>query len=348
MSGTSLDGLDIAYCKFTCKDGIWEYEIKEASTISYDQLWIDKLKKAILADSLALLSIHNEYGTWLGQQCKNFIKTHKLNIDFISSHGHTIFHQPEKGITYQIGSGQHLANSSGYQVICDFRSKDVSLQGQGAPLVPIGDELLFKDYDFCLNLGGFSNISFRHHNERIAFDISPANIALNFLCQKINKSYDDKGAIAQSGYVNQEILTKLDSLPFYEQQPPKSLGYEWFEEKIIPILENSNDSVQNLLHTTVKHISRQIAKVILENARNETSKILITGGGAKNTFLIDCIKNDLSHKHKVEIPDNIIIDYKEALIFAFLGVLRSRNEVNCLKSVTGATIDSSAGIIYYP
>ena len=148
MSGTSLDGLDIAYCEFTCKDGIWEYEIKEASTISYDQLWIDRLKNAILVDSVALLSIHNQYGTWLGQQCKNFIKTHKLNIDFISSHGHTIFHQPEKGITYQIGSGQHLANSSGYQVICDFRSKDVSLQGQGAPLVPIGDELLFKDYDF--------------------------------------------------------------------------------------------------------------------------------------------------------------------------------------------------------
>ena len=348
MSGTSLDGLDIAYCEFIYKDGYWKYKIKETSTVSYDQLWMEKLKKAIKADSLELLSIHNQYGTWLGDQCKNFIEKHELDIDFICSHGHTIFHQPEKGITYQIGSGQHLANSSRHKVICDFRTKDVSLQGQGAPLVPIGDKLLFTGYDFCINLGGFSNISFEHNNERIAFDISPVNIALNFLCQKINTSYDNKGAIARSGNVNQEILTKLDSLPFYEQQSPKSLGYEWFEEKIIPILENSNDSVQNLLYTTVKHISRQIAKVILENARNETSKILITGGGAKNTFLIDCIKNDLSHKHKVEIPDNIIIDYKEALIFAFLGVLKSRNEVNCLKSVTGAKVNSSGGIIYYP
>lgn len=348
MSGTSLDGLDIAYCQFDYDGKSWNYKIIEATTINYDKYWLKILTNVISYSGIELLTIHTEYGKWLGQQCKNFIEKQNISVDFISSHGHTVFHQPEKGITYQIGCGQHIASTSGYKVICDFRTKDISLSGQGAPLVPIGDELLFKEYDFCLNLGGFSNISFRQNEERIAFDISPVNIALNYLCQKIHISYDDKGTIASSGRLNLNLLGKLEQLPFYSQKPPKSLGYEWFESSIIPLLEDTNDRVENLLHTCVIHISKRLSSAIKSYSTTKKSKVLITGGGAKNDFLVDCIQKELGEDHKLEIPEDTIIDYKEAIIFGFLGVLKSRNEVNCLKSVTGATSDSSTGVIYYP
>ncbi len=346
MSGTSLDGLDIAYCHFKKRNKLWSFSIEKTEAIEYTQYYKDKLKNAIHLEASKLLAFDKDYGIWLGEQVKKFISTYTLEVDFIASHGHTVFHQPEIGLTYQIGSGQHIANTSGQKVICDFRTNDVALGGQGAPLVPIGDQMLFSEYDFCLNLGGISNISFNMAEKRIAYDISPANMLLNFICSKIDLEYDKSGALAKQGTLNNELLDQLNALDYYDLDHPKSLGYEWFEEKVIPMVESTKDSVKNLLHTSVMHIATQIANDIRNTKKNNAS-VLITGGGAKNDFLIEILQQKLIDIATVIIPSVQIIDFKEALIFAFMGVLKDQNEINCLKSVTGAKKDSSSGIQYY-
>ncbi len=347
MSGTSLDGLDIAYCHFKNTNNIWSFSIEKTESIEYTNTLQEKLKTAVDLDAPSLLSFHNQYGTWLGEQVKNFINIHKITIDFVASHGHTVFHQPEIGLTYQIGSGQHIANACNQKTICDFRTNDVALGGQGAPLVPIGDQLLFNEFDFCLNLGGISNISFDSDNKRIAFDISPANMLLNYICKKINVAYDKGGQISKTGKVNLELLNALNDLEYYQLPYPKSLGYEWFIEKVIPIINTTKDTTENLLHTAVHHIAFQIASVI-KDSNKKHSKILVTGGGAKNDFLMKTLQDKLQNFAEVITPSTKLIDFKEAMIFAFMGVLRDRNEINCLKSVTGALKNSSSGVIYDP
>ncbi|WP_340075727.1 anhydro-N-acetylmuramic acid kinase [Leptobacterium sp. I13] len=349
MSGTSLDGLDIAYCHITKNNNSWNYQIVKTKSVDYTPQFQARLKTAIQLSATDLLVFHNEYGTWLGKQAAQFIAENNLEVDFIASHGHTVHHQPENGFTFQIGSGQHLANASGKKVICDFRSNDVALGGQGAPLVPIGDRLLFGNYDFCLNLGGIGNISFEKEGERIAYDIAPINMLLNHLAQKLNKPYDKNGQLAQKGVPNNDFLEQLNALAYYHQSPPKSLGYEWFENNILPIAENISDAMENLLHTAVQHIAIQIAKSIKNvPTTGKIKTVLVTGGGAKNDFLIHVLQQQLGSTYKVVVPKKDSIDYKEALIFALIGVLRERNEVNCLHSVTGAAKDSSSGVIYIP
>ena len=347
MSGTSLDGLDIAYCHFEKKNGTWTFSIEKTGSIDYTPEFKEKLKNTVHLEASKLLVLHNEYGSWLGEQVKKFISNNQISVDFIASHGHTVFHQPEVGLTYQIGCGQHLANTSGQKVICDFRTNDVALGGQGAPLVPIGDKLLFSEYDFCLNLGGISNISFENEGERIAYDISPVNMLLNHICKKIDRAYDRGGKIAASGILNQKILDQLNALTYYQLSYPKSLGYEWFEKNVIPIIDSTEDNPQNLLHTSVQHIAKQIADVI-KNTKKKDTKVLVTGGGAKNDFLIKTLQHEVKDVAEIIIPSSEIIDFKEAMIFVFMGVLRDQNEINCLRSVTGAQKNSSSGVMYYP
>lgn len=347
MSGTSLDGLDIAYCHFYKQNNVWSFSILVVESIEYEIGFKEKLKNTVHLDAVSLLAFHNEYGNWLGQLVKKFVNNNALEVDFVASHGHTVFHQPETGLTYQIGSGQHIANASNQKVIADFRTNDVALGGQGAPLVPIGDQLLFSTYDFCLNLGGISNISFELDKKRIAYDISPANMLLNFICKKIGLAYDKGGQLAKTGGLNHQLLQELNSLAYYKKTFPKSLGYEWFVENMIPLIDNTNDSIQNLLHTSVHHTAQQISHVIKET-KKENSTLLITGGGAKNDFLLEILQQQLGKFSKIIVPDEHSIDYKEALIFAFLGVLRERGEINCLRSVTGAKKDSVSGVIYHP
>ncbi len=347
MSGTSLDGLDIAYCIFEKKDNSWSFSIQQTESIDYDITFKKKLKNTIDLKAPELLAFNNEYGTWLGKQVKDFIDKNSVEVDFVASHGHTIFHQTEIGLTYQIGSGQHLANACGHKVICDFRTNDVALGGQGAPLVPIGDTLLFGNYNFCLNLGGISNISFDQDGKRIAYDISPANMLLNFICARIDLEFDEGGRLAKQGTLNKKLHTKLNALDYYNLPYPKSLGYEWFVDQVVPLIQHTEDTVQNLLHTSVHHIAVKIANDI-KKTEKKGSNLLITGGGAKNDFLIKILKKELDSFTNIMIPDIGIIDYKEALIFGFMGVLREQNEINCLKSVTGASKDSSSGVVYYP
>ena len=347
MSGTSLDGLDIAFCSFQCVDGRWSFKLKASKSVKYDVELYDKLKGSTSMTGLDLLLLNSDYGKWLGQQTKQFIDDHNIKPDFVASHGHTVFHQPEKGLTYQIGDGQEIANACGLKVICNFRVKDVKLGGQGAPLVPIGDQYLFSDYDFCLNLGGISNISFTSEGKRLAFDIGIANMALNYLARQIGKPYDHKGEIARTAQLNKSLFDQLGRLAYYQEPIPKSTGFEWFHQEIQPILNSSTASIEDKLCTVTHHITHTIAHEINKLA-SKKARLLITGGGARNNFLIETLRQYLDSTTEIIIPDDSIIEFKEAIVFALMGVLRERGETNCLKSVTGAKVDSCCGEVYLP
>lgn len=339
MSGTSLDGLDLCYVNFT-KTEQWQCEILESKTVAYSEMWKKRLKHAINNDADALAQLDYDYSVFLAQTIKTFIEDFNIrNIDAVCSHGHTVFHEPKKGITKQIGNLDVLAKILNQKVVCDFRVEDVALGGEGAPLVPIGDRLLFSEYDYCINLGGFANLSFDINNQRIAYDICPVNIVMNCYAETLGLPFDDSGKIAKSGKVNAELLKTLNGLEFYEIKPPKSLGLEWVNNQIFPIIEKSNLNTKDVLRTFVEHIAIQIANNIEEN-----SKVLFTGGGTYNIFLLDRIK--AQKEVETVVPEKALIDYKEALIFGFLGVLKLRNEVNCLSSVTGALRDHSSGKIF--
>ena len=348
MSGTSLDGLDIAYCEFWRTGNQWNYEIKETTTVDYTKTWRTQLKNAIHLSKEAHDALHVDYGKWLGEAAYNFINQHGLNPDFIASHGHTSHHRPEEGITFQLGYGQALASTSRQKVICDFRTLDVALQGQGAPLVPIGDRLLLHTYDYCLNLGGISNISFETNGQRIAFDIGLANMPLNDITARIGLEYDKGGALAKSGTLHESFYNELNALEYYSLPYPKSTGYEWYSFTVKPLIDSYDLPVADLLHTLIQHNAHQIANVIKRTSTKPTSKLLVTGGGAFNDFFVHCLREKLDDICQVEIPSGTLIGFKEAMVFAFMGVLRDRNEVNVLASVTGATKDSSSGEIFYP
>ncbi|MUU79606.1 anhydro-N-acetylmuramic acid kinase [Winogradskyella sp. HL2-2] len=342
MSGTSLDGIDIIKVNFSLIDK-WMFNISDAKTVKYPKEWKIRLSQLVALNSDELKEIDLEYSSYLALVISNFIDEHNLQaIDFIASHGHTALHQPERGLTYQIGNNQILADQLNQKVICDFRVQDVKFGGQGAPLVPIGDQLLFSEFEYCLNLGGFANVSYRLNDVRIAFDICPVNIVLNYYVSKINLEYDDKGELASNGKINESLLAELNQLQFYIEEPPKSLGLEWVDINVIPLIDSFKLQIKDVLRTFIEHIAIQISKIL--NLKN--SKVLVTGGGVYNEFLMHRIKY-YSHS-KIIIPDNEIVEFKEALIFGLLGVLKERNEVNCLRSVTGANRDHSSGKILMP
>ena len=348
MSGTSLDGLDIAYCEFVCKgskDPEWSYSIKAAETIKYGKEWKAMLKRAYSQNHNALKKFDKEYGTFIGKEVLKFIAKKRIYPHFISSHGHTIFHQPDKGITYQAGDGKILSEVCRLPVVCDFRSGDVALGGQGAPLVPLVDKILFSKNRFCLNLGGFANISYDDlKGRRIAFDICPVNIVLNELAIILGHEYDKNGKIASKGKINAELLRRLNALTYYKRKAPKSLGREWVEQVFMPALQEFEIPVQDIARTVCEHIAFQMASTLDLLASKRTDKLLVTGGGVYNKFLMDRIKSVvIAH---VVVPNDKTIQFKEAMAFAFLGVLRMRKEINILKSVTGAKRDSSGGTLF--
>jgi anhydro-N-acetylmuramic acid kinase len=340
MSGTSLDGLDLVYVRFN-QSNYKDFKIICGETKPYSENWKTLLQTAIHQSKSSLDRVTIEYGQLLGEMTNDFIRDNEIEaIDFIASHGHTVFHQPDKGITLQIGDGQRLADVTNCKVICDFRTQDVELKGQGAPLVPIGDELLFSEYDYCLNLGGFANVSYKENN-RIAFDICPVNIVLNHYTNKIGLQYDDNGNIAAGGKLNKELLQKLNDLEFYKKSPPKSLGLEWVQKNVFPLINNLETQVSSILKTFVVHSAEQIGKIL-----NGSKKVLVTGGGAYNGFLIQEIEK--YSNTKIERVDTNIIEFKESLIFALIGLLKDENKINCLSSVTGAIKDHSSGKCFMP
>ncbi len=363
MSGTSLDGVDLAYCVFTKTANGWSFKILEATTRSYPENWKDSLKNAAKLSGDQLISFHMAYGHFLGNIVKDFIKNHKINKKdlLIASHGHTVFHKPDYGYTFQLGHGTAIVANTGCNTVSDFRSADVALGGQGAPLVPLADRELFADYDACMNLGGFTNISYDSNQHRIAFDICPLNFVLNRLVRNAriqgnvydypdqnNKNildFDPSGRIAQSGNLDKELLLNLNSIPYYHQTPPKSLGEEWVNEFIQPLLSPSGAALEDLLNTFCHHAAYQIAKVI--NGIPNCNDVLISGGGAYNSFFLELLRKNVESHIALTIPENEIINFKEALIFAWLGILCMRKEHNCLASVTGASTNAIGGSIHW-
>jgi anhydro-N-acetylmuramic acid kinase len=339
MSGTSLDGLDLTICSFWESGKKWIYRIHTAETIPYTGEWIRKLNSAPNMSGIDLMNLHQEYGRFIADNVKNFIQASGLKVDLVSSHGHTVFHQPEAGFTMQAGDPQVIATTTGITTAGDFRSKDVLLGGQGAPLVPVGDEYLFGEYDFCLNLGGFANISYKPDEKRLARDVCPVNIILNHLAAELDLPYDRDGFAGRSGNISETLLEHLNSIDYYHTSGPGSLGREWMEYEFMPMIGDFNLPVTDILRTLYEHISLQIARQIRRGA-----KVLVTGGGAYNQFLVEKIR-EIS-RGNIIIPSSNLIEYKEALIFAFLGWLRLHDKINCFASVTGASRDSCCGVIY--
>lgn len=346
MSGTSLDGIDIACINFEFNGTGIAYKMPHAATIRYSSEWLARLKNAVSFNKEELVDLDRGYTRLLGGEIKRFIDLHAISSpDAICSHGHTVLHQPQDRITLQIGNLPEIAAITGQRVICDFRVQDVAMGGQGAPLVPLGDALLFSGYDFCLNLGGFSNISFSAGDKRVAYDICAVNTVLNYYANRLGYEYDDRGAIARSGTVHVPLLTELNNLDYYNLPYPKSLGFEFVKMVILPMIESYDIPLQDKLATFTEHVAVQLAGAI--NKEGKDKSVLITGGGAYNDYLIELLTSKL-RASTIVIPDDKTVQYKEALIFGLLGVLRYRGEINVLSDVTGAPHDHCAGYVYGP
>lgn len=337
MSGTSLDGLDLALCEFNNENPHASFNIIAADTIVYDNFWKEKLQTIFNANAQQYFELHSLYGEFIGNSVIDFLNKHNETAEYIASHGHTVFHRPQLGFSTQIGCGATIAAITGINTICDFRSLDVALKGQGAPLVPIGDRDLFYSYESCLNIGGIANIAFTKNSETIAFDICIANMALNYLTETIGLAYDEGGKIAKTGNSDPILLQQLLNLNTHR----KSLGREWFEQLFLPILNNSLIGLNHKLATCVQYLATKINDCLNVN---QLKSVLITGGGAYNSFFIEELQK--LYSGKIEIPTNEIIQYKEALIFAYLGYLRINHQTNTLNSVTKATRNSISGCIY--
>lgn len=346
MSGTSLDGLDLAFVKLTPSKGNqdWTFDLLGSQTVQYSEKMTALLKDSIHLSTPRLLELDIEMGKFFGEQANLFLKENKWQADFIASHGHTVFHQPEREFTWQIGNGYMIGRETGLPVVANFRSLDVALGGQGAPLVPVGDKLLFPEYAACINLGGFSNISADIDGVRIAFDMGPANNILNILSSDLGKSFDENGELGRRGKLHKPLFQKLNALEYYKKAYPKSLGFEWMEEVFLPVFTSFDIPVVDKLFTAYHHI----CKIISDDLQklNVKGRILVTGGGALNGFLMEILREKVNSNMEIEIPRKEIINYKEAIVFALLGALRWISEPNCLRSVTGASRDNSGGIIY--
>lgn len=341
MSGTSLDGLDIACCTFRRLKSGWKYTIEIQDTVPYPQQWLRKLSAAHTLGGEDLMALDAAYGTYLGKITGDFVRRHGLKVDFVASHGHTVFHQPDKGFTTQIGNGYALFAASGLPVICDFRMQDVAFGGEGAPLVPAGDKWLFQEYDVCLNLGGIANLSLDMKGKRYAFDICFCNMALNYLAAEVSKRFDRNGAMAAEGVPDSDLLKALDKIYSRMRSKRPSLGREMFEAQFEDLLKNKKISINDRLCTATESAAVEICNAI--RSHKPQAKVLCTGGGAFNSFLISRMLHHGGDDLTFIIPEEEVVKFKEAMVFAFLGVLRVRNEVNCLKSVTNASRDSSSG-----
>lgn len=350
MSGTSLDGLDMAYCRFIQKENKqWDFELLKGKTVSYSQEWKDRLAKAIELNEQDHQDLHLNFAHLLAEYSKGFLDELGRTPDLVGSHGHTSHHRPQDGISFQLGDGQTLANLLKLPVVANFRQGDVELGGQGAPLVPIGDQLLFSDFSACLNLGGIANISFQNEQkERIAFDIGLANMGLNYLMRDQHPPYDKEGREARTGKVNRALLEQLNSLPYFSLSPPKSTGLEWFKKDIQPLLDQSDLLRADLLCTLIRHMSEQIARVLPKADQKDDPSLLVTGGGAYNSYWMQELKKVLPAPYDLVIPQDDWIEFKEAMVFAFMALLRRRDEINIYASVTGAKRNSSGGDLFHP
>jgi anhydro-N-acetylmuramic acid kinase len=353
MSGSSLDGLDIAYVHFQETGGKWSYEMLYTACYAYSLVWTNKLKTAITLPAFDYQLLHTAYGHYIGEEVNKFIDANNLHhqVDLITSHGHTTFHVPKQQMTAQLGDGAAIAATTGLPVVSDLRALDIAFGGQGAPIVPIGEKLLLNHYQYFLNLGGIANLSFNNLSNYIAFDVCAANRVLNMLAQHTGKDFDEDGKMAASGSLNESLLKELNKQSYYQLPFPKSLSNDFGTELIYPLIQKHNLSTPDALRTYVEHIAIQIKnaiQTITPHAILTTHhSLLTTGGGALNSFMVERIQDQLKELSiEVIVPEAKLINFKEALIMALIGVLRWREENNVLASVTGAKRNSVNGAIW--
>ncbi len=334
MSGSSLDGLDLCIVCFEKKADRWAYEITYCETVEIPDFYLRQLEKAPTLDSVDLLELDMSYGRWIGEHILKL----KYPIDLISIHGHTVFHLPEKQLSLQIGNGEIINQLTDVTTVTNFRNLDILLGGQGAPLVPMGEKHLFPEFDGFINLGGICNASFSSNSNWLAGDIGPCNQVFNFYSETLGYSFDDGGQMASTGNLNKALLDNWSAFDFFHCPFPKSLGNHWVKEHF---LQSSDYESKDVLRTFSFFIAKQILEVL---NRYRPKKVMITGGGAYNTFLINQIRNQTNIE--LVVPDERLINYKEALIFAFLGLLKVRGEANVISGCTGASRDSCSGVVY--
>lgn len=356
MSGSSLDGLDIAYAKFKVEQDDISFKLIHAETVPFSEQWQRRLQNLPKVDALAFAKTHTYFGHLMGDMINSFIKKHHLDVDFIASHGHTIFHYPDNRMTIQIGDGAAMSAITGLPVVNNFRTHDIAINGEGTPLAPIADKYLFKGYDFYLNIGGIANISCPIGERFVAFDVGAANQIFNPLANLLHLPYDDKGDIAKSGDINDSLLQSINAIPYFHKDYPKSLDNSWLQQNILPHYLIAEDTIPNRLRTAVEQLAQQTALSIKHIVRKEKLphktdgfKVFVTGGGAFNRFLIDrtaevCMEQNIPANFIVASPE--IVEYKEALLIGLMGVLRVHNKVNVLRSVTGAKVDTIGGAIW--
>jgi anhydro-N-acetylmuramic acid kinase len=338
MSGTSLDGLDVAICEFTC-DPTWSGRILQFNMFDFSESLRSSLKNSMILTAEELWKLDKSWAHFAAECVSKTSPELLLRVQLLSSHGHTVFHNPQDGYSVQIGSGAVLAAQSNLPVVCDLRSLDIAYGGQGAPLVPLVDSTLFSEYTACLNLGGFANISILPK----AWDIGVCNNLLNILAREKGVEYDAEGSIAKSGKIIGDLLQQMLSIPYHRLPPPKSLGVEWMQKELYPLLEKVADHpLEDRMRTAVEYIAISIV-----NDCPKAGKILVTGGGAFNRFLIQRL-NELGDGVEFYLPDSEVINGKEAFAFAFLGLLRWLGKPNVLKSTTGARKESSGGAVWLP
>lgn len=352
MSGSSLDGLDMAFAELEENRSKWSFEIKASQCKPYNSEWLQKLQNATSLSAYDYLLLHAAYGKYTGEQVNDFIDEFDLHhkVQLIASHGHTTFHAPALGMTAQLGDGAAIAAATEINVVSDLRAMDVAFGGQGAPIVPAGEKLLFVDYSFCLNLGGIANLSFKSVHDYIAFDVCPANRVMNLVANTEGKQYDEGGSIAASGKVYTPLLTRLNALSYYSLPHPKSLANDFGTDVVFPLVQGFDISNADKLRTYIEHVVMQIVYSIQKLAANNdirNTKLMATGGGAFNTFMIQRLMQALQpFEIEVIVPGAAIINYKEALIMGLMGVLRWREEYNVLQSVTGARRSSIGGAVW--
>jgi anhydro-N-acetylmuramic acid kinase len=369
MSGSSLDGLDIAYVHLQERAGKWEYEFVQTQCQPYPDAWKDRLRDAPGLSALDYQLLHTDYGHWLGEQVLHFITGHGLayQVQLIASHGHTAFHLPARRMTAQLGDGAALAATTGINTVSDLRAMDIALGGQGAPIVPGGERLLFAGYDLFLNLGGIANISGRAGGAFVAWDVCPAGRVLDLLAAREGLPCDEGGSLAASGRVDDDLLRRLNALPYYGQAYPKSLANDFGTDTVFPMIAEAMGadamgatekpgssgvaaaglSTADALRTFAEHIAVQVSQAVSLLKPSAPARMLLTGGGAHNRFLAGRLRELLQTSGvDIIVPEKQLIDYKEALVMALLGVLRWREENNVPASVTGARRDSIGGAVW--
>ncbi|MEQ8704869.1 MAG: anhydro-N-acetylmuramic acid kinase [Phaeodactylibacter sp.] len=356
MSGSSLDGLDLALCTFGFTGStLHHWEVVECAACPFPEVWTERLRQLPDGSAKDLAIAHAQFGRFLGEQARAFLDTQEPAAEAVASHGHTIFHFPEAGVSTQIGDGAVIAAITGLPCIDNFRMQDVALGGQGAPIAPIADQYLFPEQTFMLNLGGIANISARTAQGYIAFDCSGANQVLNALAKEAGQPYDNGGAMARVGRLLPALLEKALSLPYHSAPYPKSLGNDWVQEQLLPIYTSFPGSVEDRLHTACRQIAQSIDESISAigqhaNLPAPPHSMLITGGGAFNTFLVECIraKCEKNRSLAVRVPQPQIIEYKEAILMALMGAMRLEGLPNTLPTATGAMAGSCGGGLHTP